>query len=43
MDKKIIKFDDNEIEKNKFQQCFNIDVNRILVSNQISVKIFSNI
>ena len=43
MDKKIIKFDDNEIEINKFQQCFNIDVNRILVSNQISVKIFSNI
>ena len=42
MDKKIIKFDDTEIEKYKFDQykrpilIDNIDVNKIVVSNKIS-------
>ena len=42
MDKKIIKFDDTEIEKYKFKQykrpilIDNIDVNKIVVSNKIS-------
>ena len=42
MDKKIIKFDDTEIEKYKFDQykrpilIDNIDVNKVVVSNKIS-------
>ena len=42
MDKKIIKFDDTDIEKYKFHQykrpisTDNIDVNKIVVSNKIS-------
>ena len=41
MDKKIIKFDDNEIEKYKFHQhktlisINNIDINKIVVSNKV--------
>ena len=43
IDKKNIKFDDTEIEKHKFDQCKspilidNIDVNKIVVSNKISL------
>ena len=42
MDKKIIKFDDTEIEKCKFQQCKrsilinDININKIVVSNKFS-------
>ena len=42
MNKKIIKFDDTQIEKYKFQQykspflMDNIDVNKIVLSNKIS-------
>ena len=42
MNKKIIKFDDTQIEKYKFQQykspflMNNIDVNKIVLSNKIS-------
>ena len=42
MDKKIIKFDDTEIEKYKFHQhgspiyIDNVDINKIVVSNKLS-------
>ena len=42
MDKKIIKFDDTEIEKHKFHQrkgsisINNTDINKIVVSNKVS-------
>ena len=42
MDKKIIKFDDNEIEKYKFYQhksrflIDSIDINKIVTSNKVS-------
>ena len=42
MDKKIIRFDDTEIEKHKFHQhkssflIDNIDINNIVVSNKVS-------
>ena len=43
MDKEIIKFDDTEIEKDKSHHCKrpilinNIDVNKIVISNKISL------